>query len=46
MLTFPTANDLAPSPIEKRWLKLIAALNDQLALLEQPDLTRTREKWI
>ncbi len=45
-LTFTTANDLAPSPIEKKRSYLVAALNDQLALLEQPDLTRTRKKWV
>jgi hypothetical protein len=45
-LTFTTANDLAPSPIEKKRHHLIAALKDQLALLEQPDLTRTRKKWV
>ena len=45
-LTFSTANDLAPSPIEKKRHQLMAALKDQLALLEQPDLTKTRKKWI
>jgi hypothetical protein len=39
-----TANDLAPSLIKKKRHHLIAALKDQLALLEQPDLTRTRKK--
>jgi hypothetical protein len=45
-LTFSTANDLAPSPIEKKRHQLMAALKDQLALLEQPDLTKSRKKWI
>jgi|694.fasta_scaffold29524_10 hypothetical protein len=45
-LTFSTANDLAPLPIEKKRHQLMAALKDQLALLEQPDLTRSRKKWI
>lgn len=45
-LTFSTANDLAPTPIEKKRHLLMAALKDQLALLEQPDLTKSRKKWI
>lgn len=45
-LTFTTANDLTPSPIEKKRQQLIAALKDQLALLEKPDLTKIRKKWV
>jgi hypothetical protein len=45
-LTFSTANDLAPSPIEKKRHQLMAALKDQLALLEQPDLSKSHKKWI
>ena len=45
-LTFTTANDLIPSPIEKKRQHLVSALNDQLALLEQPDLTKSRKKWV
>jgi|688.fasta_scaffold484519_1 hypothetical protein len=45
-LTFSTANDLAPSPIEKKRHQLMAALKDQLTLLGQPDLTKSRRKWI
>jgi hypothetical protein len=45
-LTFSTTNDLIPSPIQKKRHQLVAALKDQLALLEQPDLTKSRKKWI
>ena len=45
-LTFTTASDLTPSPIEKKRQQLISALKDQLALLEKPDLTKTRKKWV
>ena len=45
-LTFSTANDLAPSPIEKKRHQLITALEDQLALLDDPDLTKRRKKWL
>jgi hypothetical protein len=45
-LTFSTANDLIPSPIEKKRHHLVGALKDQLALLDQPDLTKSRKKWI
>ena len=45
-LTFTTANDLTPPPIEKKRHQLVAALKDQLALLEDPTLSRTRRKWL
>lgn len=45
-LTFSTANDLAPSPIEKKRHLLITALKDQLALLDDPELTKRRKKWL
>jgi hypothetical protein len=45
-LTFSTANDLIPSPTEKKRHQLVSALKDQLALLEQPDLTKSRKKWL
>ena len=45
-LTFSTANDLIPSPIEKKRHQLVAALKDQLALFENPELTKPRKKWI
>ena len=45
-LTFTTANDLAPSLIEKKRYKLIKALNDQLSLLENPSFSKTRKKWV
>lgn len=45
-LTFSTANDLAPSPIEKKRHQLITALHDQLALLDRPELTKRRKKWL
>jgi hypothetical protein len=45
-LTFTTANDLNPTPIQKKRLQLINSLKDQLALLEKPELTKTRNKWI
>ncbi len=43
-LTFTSANDLTPSPIEQKRYKLISKLKDQLALLENPDLTVTRKR--
>jgi hypothetical protein len=45
-LTFTTANDLAPSLIEKKRYKLIKALNEQLSLLENPSFSKTRKKWV
>ena len=45
-LTFTTANDLAPSLIEKKRYKLIKALNEQLAVLENPSFSKTRKKWV
>jgi hypothetical protein len=45
-LTFTTANDLAPSPVEKKRYKLIKALNEQLSLLENPSFSKTRKKWV
>ena len=45
-LTFTTANDLAPSLIEKKRFKLIKALNEQLSLLENPSFSKTRKKWV
>ena len=45
-LTFTTANDLAPSIIEKKRYKLIKALNEQLSLLENPSFSKTRKKWV
>jgi len=45
-LTFTTANDLAPSTIDKKRYKLIKALNEQLSLLENPSFSKTRKKWV
>jgi len=45
-LTFTTASDLAPSPVEKKRYKLIKALNEQLSLLENPSFSKTRKKWV
>ena len=45
-LTFTTADDLAPSTIEKKRYKLIKALNEQLSLLENPSFSKTRKKWV
>ena len=45
-LSFTTANDLAPSTIEKKRYKLIKALNEQLSLLENPSFSKTRKKWV
>ena len=45
-LTFTTANDLAPSLIEKKRYKLIKALNEQLSLLDNPSFSKTRKKWV
>ena len=45
-LTFTTANDLAPSLIEKKRYKLIKALSEQLSLLENPSFSKTRKKWV
>ena len=45
-LTFTTANDLAPTPIEKKRHQLVSALKDQLALLDDSSLTKSRKKWI
>ena len=45
-LTFTTANDLAPSLIEKKRFKLIKSLNEQLALLDNPSFSKTRKKWV
>ena len=45
-LTFTTANDLAPSLIEKKRYKLIKALNEQLAVLENPSFSKSRKKWV
>lgn len=45
-LTFTTASDLTPSPIEKKRHQLVAALKDQLALLDDPTLSRARRKWL
>ena len=45
-LTFTTANDLAPSLIEKKRYKLIKALSEQLALLDNPAFSKTRKKWV
>jgi hypothetical protein len=44
-LTFSSASELTPSPIEKKRLQLIARLKDQLALLDDPKLTTTRKRW-
>jgi hypothetical protein len=45
-LTFTSANELTPSPIEQKRHKLISKLKDQLELLENSDLTVTRKRWI
>ena len=45
-LTFTTANDLAPSIIEKKRFKLIKALNEQLSLLDNIFFSKTRKKWV
>lgn len=45
-LTFTTANDLTPSPIEKKRHQLVTGLKDQLSLLEDPSLSKTRKKWV
>jgi hypothetical protein len=45
-LTFSTANDLIPTPLEKKRRQLVTALKEQLALFENPNLTKSRKKWI
>ena len=45
-LTFTTANDLAPSLVEKRRYNLIKAFNEQLSLLDNPSFTKIRKKWV
>jgi hypothetical protein len=44
-LTFSTASDLVPSPIEKRRHSLVGSLRDQLRLLNEPNLMKQKKKW-
>jgi hypothetical protein len=44
-LTFTSVNDLTPSPLEQKRYKLVWKLKEQLALLNNPDLTVARKRW-
>ncbi len=45
-LKFTAYENARPSLIERRRMKLVDNLNDQLVLLEDPSHAKTRSKWI
>jgi len=45
-LTFTDVIDVRPSPILRKRSRLISNLNDQLLLLENPSLCKSKVKWI
>jgi hypothetical protein len=45
-LRFTTIVDTRPSPVERRRMRLIENLNDQLLRLNNPAYARTRSKWV
>ena len=45
-LTFSSTNELAPSSIEKKRFLLINKLKEQLSLIDNPNLTKSRKRWV
>jgi hypothetical protein len=45
-LKFTTIQDTRPSPVERRRMRLIENLNQQLIRLNDPALVQTRSKWV
>ena len=45
-LTFTSINDLTPSLLEQKRCKLISKFKEQLSLLNDPDLTVARKRWM
>ncbi len=45
-LKFTDVQDVRPSPVERRRMRLIENLKQQLIRLNDPTLTQTRSKWV